>query len=109
MAISMPAPIAKYFVADSERDAAAVADCFTADAVVQDEGRTYAGHGAIREWKAGSSAKYSYTVEPFAIANDGDLTVVTSHLVGDFPGSQVDLRYLFTLTDGGISTLEIML
>jgi len=30
-------------------------------------------------------------------------TVVTSHLVGNFPGSPVDLRFFFTLEGGKIS------
>jgi hypothetical protein len=101
--------IAGYFEADRTGDAAAVADCSTADAIVRDEGHTYKGREAIQEWKAGSSAKYSYTVDPFAIADVGGRTVVTSHVVGDFPGSPVDLRYLFTLTGEGVSGLEIEL
>lgn len=109
MSITMPIAIAEYFDADRAGDATAVADCFTADAVVRDEGHTYTGRDAIYEWKAGSSKKYSYIVEPFAIVDDGDRTVVTSHVVGDFPGSPVDLRYLFTLTDEGVSGLEIKL
>lgn len=109
MAIKLPISIAEYFKADRTRDAAAVAECFTAEAVVRDEGHTYTGRDAIHDWKAGSSAKYSYTVEPFAIVEDGDRTVVTSHLVGDFPGSPVDLRCLFTLTDEGVAGLEIKL
>lgn len=109
MAIKLPSPIAGYFDADRKGDAIAVANCFTAHAVVRDEGRTYSGRDAIQDWKARSSAKYSYTVEPFAIADEGDRTVVTSHLAGDFPGSPVDLRYLFTLTDEAVSGLEIRL
>jgi ketosteroid isomerase-like protein len=109
MAMKLPVAIAEYFEADRKGDAAAVANCFTADAVVRDEGHTYTGRVAIQEWKASSSAKYSYAVEPFAIADDGGRTVVTGHVVGDFPGSPVDLRYLFTLTDEGVSGLEIEL
>jgi ketosteroid isomerase-like protein len=109
MDIKLPVAIAAYFEADRTRAAAAVADCFTADAIVRDEGHTYTGRDAIEEWKAGSSRKYSYTVEPFAIVREGDRTVVTSHVVGDFPGSPVDLSYLFTLTGEGVSGLEIKL
>lgn len=109
MTNKLPVAIADYFEADRTGNAAAVANCFTADAVIRDEGHTYTGREAIQGWKAGSGAKFSYTVEPFAIAGDGNHTVVTSHVVGDFPGSPVDLRYLFTLTDDGISGLEIKL
>jgi len=34
--------------------------------------------------------------------------VVTSHVVGDFPGSPIDLRYLFVLDDDRIAELEIV-
>lgn len=38
---------------------------------------------------------------------EGGRTIVTSHLVGDFPGSPIDLRYLFVLADTKIAQLEI--
>lgn len=107
MGIELPIAIAGYFDADRAGDAGAVADCFTTDAVVRDEGHTYTGRDAIRAWKANASTEYSYTVEPFAIADEGERTVVTSHVVGDFPGSPVDLRYLFTLADDQVVALEI--
>ena len=51
---------------------------------------------------------WDYTVEPFALAQQDGRTVVTSHLVGNFPGSPVDLRYFFVLKDGMIAELEIV-
>jgi ketosteroid isomerase-like protein len=107
MAIMLPGIVADYFEADRGGDAGAVAQCFTAEAVVRDEGRTHAGRDAIRAWKAQTTAKYIYTAEPLAIATSGGQTVVTSRLVGDFPGSPVDLRYLFVIADGAIAGLEI--
>jgi len=108
MSIPLPRPIAAYFEADRKEGAEAVARCFTDNATVKDEGHIYTGREAIRLWKAESSAKYSYTAEPVAIAQDDRRTVVTSHLVGDFPGSPVDLRYFFTLEDDDIAALEIV-
>lgn len=109
MAINLPGTISQYFAADQERGADAVAACFAERALVRDEGNTYAGRDAIRRWKAESAAKYSYTVEPIAMSTDGDRTVVTGHLVGDFPGSPVDLRYHFRLEGEKIAELEIVL
>lgn len=108
MAIDLPKAIAGYFAADDTKDAERVAHCFTKTAVVMDEGKTYSGRDAIQAWKASSSTKYSYTVEPFLLATDGRRTVVTSHLEGDFPGSPVDLRYLFVLKGEKIAELEIV-
>jgi hypothetical protein len=107
MTIDLPKPIAAYFAADS-RDGDAVACCFTAQAVVKDEGRAHIGHAAIAKWKAESSAKYTYTCEPVAVEDQHGKTVVTSHLVGDFPGSPIDLRYVFVLEGDKIGSLEIV-
>jgi ketosteroid isomerase-like protein len=109
MPVTLPYIIAEYFAADRKRSAEAVSDCFTDSAVVKDEGHTYTGREAIRQWKADSSAKYTYSVEPFSISTEGDRTTVVSHLAGDFPGGLVDLRYLFVLDGQKIVGLEITL
>ncbi len=109
MTIELPQAAANYFAADKGRSAEAVALCFAEGAIVKDEGNTYTGREAIRQWMADSSTKYTYTVEPFSIATEGGRTVVTSHLVGNFPGSPVDLRYFFTFEGDRIAELEIIL
>lgn len=108
MSIDLPGVIEAYFKADKKGNAQAISECFTQDAVVVDEGNTYTGRGAIRQWMANASTNYTYTVEPFALVEEGGRTVVTSHLVGNFPGSPVDLRYVFVLKDGIIAELEIV-
>lgn len=107
MSIELPGPIARYFAADKRSDATAIANIFTDDAIVQDERRTYAGRDAIQQWKIASSGKYTYTVDPFAIADEAGVTVITARLVGDFPGSPIDLRYRFSLDNDRIAGLEI--
>jgi hypothetical protein len=106
MAIDLPKPIVDYFQAD-QGGRGAVADCFTDAATVTDEGKTYVGRNAIREWKRASSQKYSYTVDPFSVEEVGGKIVVTAHVAGNFPGSPVDLRYFFQLEHGMIASLEI--
>ena len=106
MPMDLPNPISKYYEAD-RRDSSAVSEYFTEDAVVRDEGNTYLGRGAIHEWKTGSSKRYTYTVEPFALEEVEGKTVVTAHVVGNFPGSPVDLRYFFGLRGDKIASLEI--
>jgi uncharacterized protein (TIGR02246 family) len=107
MTIRLPNAIATYFAADKTSDAHKISECFTPDGVVVDEGNTYAGRDAIRQWMENASTQYTYTVEPFSVVEDAGQTVVTSHLVGNFPGSPVDLRYLFRLEEGQIARLEI--
>ena len=89
MAIDLPEVIDTYFKADKKGNAQAISECFTQDAVVTDEGNTY-------------------TVEPFAMEEEDGRTVITSHLVGNFPGSPVDLRYFFVLKDDRIAELKIV-
>ena len=104
--LNLPEPIAAYFAADTS-DGEAVAGCFTKRAVVKDEGHTHSGIAAIKAWKTGASAKYSYTSEPLAVEQKGGRYIVTSRLTGNFPGSPVDLRYVFRLERGKIARLEI--
>ena len=105
--IDLPLPISAYFKADAA-GGEAVAQCFTETAAVKDEGHIYAGRDAIRKWKSNASAKYNYVSQPFAVAAEGDRTVVTSHVTGNFPGSPVDLRYVFVLEGDKIAALEIL-
>lgn len=108
MTIQLPDAIARYFAADKQGKAEAISQCFTPDAVVVDEGNTYTGRDAIRQWMANASTQYTYTAEPFALTEEDGRTVVTSHLVGNFPGSPVDLRYSFVLDGDKIAELEIV-
>ena len=102
----LPVPIAAYFSADA-RHPEAVVDCFTEQATVKDESRTYTGIEAIKAWKTSSSTKYTYIAEPFALDRNADLQIVRVHVAGNFPGSPVDLQYQFRLDRGLIAALEI--
>src|SRR5258706_4673907 len=104
--LKLPKPIAAYFTAD-KGDGEAVSRCSSEDAVVKDEGHTHRGRAAIKTWKTDASAKYEYTSQPIACEEKVGKTIVTSHLVGNFPGSPVDLQFFFTLEGGKIVSLEI--
>ncbi|MBF9034120.1 DUF4440 domain-containing protein [Rhodobacterales bacterium HKCCE2091] len=106
MSIDLPPAVAAYFAADASGPAA-VAACFTEDAVVTDERHTHEGRDAIRSWREKAAAAFDYTVTPRAVRDEGAAKVVTGDLVGNFPGSPVVLDYRFTLADGLISRLEI--
>lgn len=108
MSINLPKPIDAYFAAD-RGDSAALASCFTDNAVVKDEGHTYNGLAAIKQWKTDASTKYTYTSVPFACEETDGQTIVTSRLTGNFPGSPVDLRFIFGLEGERIASLEIVL
>lgn len=107
MTVTLPKGIEAYFAADRDGGPDAVAAAFSENGVVKDEGRTHEGRGAIRRWKAGTTQKYTYTMEPFFIATENGRTQVTCHVVGDFPGSPVDLRFFFILENDKIAQLEV--
>ena len=107
MTLNLPRPVAAYFAAD-KTDSDALSQCFTDDAVVKDEGHTYHGRAAIKQWKAEASTKYQYTSEPFACEQKDGKIIVTSRLTGNFPGSPVNLRFFFGLEGEKIASLEII-
>ena len=104
--LNLPERVAAYFNAD-QRDGEAVARCFTERGTVEDEGQSYSGHAAIKAWKTAASRKYSYTSEPFAQEQKEGRTIVKTRLTGNFPGSPVDLQFVFRLERGKIAHLEI--
>lgn len=104
--LTLPDPIAAYFLAD-RHSPEAVARCFTTDGVVVDEGRRHVGRDAIQAWKAAATTAFRYTIEPVALARSDDQHVVTGRVSGEFPGSPIDLRYRFRLAAGLIGFLEI--
>jgi hypothetical protein len=104
--LNLPDPIAAYFDAD-RRDGRAVARCFTNHGRVTDEGQTYVGHPAIEAWKTAISARFSYSADPVSLERAGRGYVVTSRVTGTFPGSPVNLQFVFTLERGKIASLGI--
>ena len=106
MSIKLIKPVACYFTAD-KGDAEAIASCFAQHAVVKDEGHTYTGLAAIKQWKMSASTKYTYTSVPIATEEKDGKTIVTSRVSGNFPGSPVDLRYFSEVEGDKISSLEI--
>jgi len=100
-------PIAIYIAAENRGDTEAMAECFAEDAVVRDEGRTIKGLAAIKRWKAETKEKYQHTVEPLASVQEGDKTIVTNRLTGNFPGSPIELQFIFKLDGDKIASLEI--
>jgi hypothetical protein len=106
--MSAPAVITRYLVAAPAGDFVALADCFTADGTVTDEGHTYRGRTEIIGWRESLASQWTFTTtvtssEPIS----DDEYRVTVHVVGDFPGGVVDLTYQFVLHDDLIADLTI--
>lgn len=107
MSVDLPTPIAIYIAAENQGDTEALAQCFAEHAVVRDEGQTINGLAAIKQWKAETKRKYQHTVEPLRSAQKDGKTIVTSRLTGNFPGSPIELQFIFKLDGDKIASLEI--
>ncbi|HEX3791778.1 MAG TPA: nuclear transport factor 2 family protein [Pseudonocardiaceae bacterium] len=108
MGRTVPEVIVSYFRASTEGDVDALLACFTEDAAVTDEGRTVHGHTEIRTWRKNVATAFTYTMEFLAAEQTGPAEHVSTYrLVGDFPGSPVDLRFRFELRGELIAALEI--
>ena len=108
MSIHLPPPIELYVRVENSGDVEALSECFAPNATVRDEGHTYEGLAAIREWKADTKKKYNHTVAPLEVARRDGKTVLKAKLTGDFPGSPVTLEFSFVLEAGKIVSLEIL-
>ena len=104
----LPRTIASYLTAHRTRDANTAITCFTNDAVVTDDGKTYQGTADIRTWLEQSAGEYTYTIELIGAEKiDNEHYTAVNHLEGDFPGGALDLHFRFALRDGRIANLVI--
>jgi len=107
VSIALPGPVAAYFAAEEAGDADALARCFAEHGVVRDEGGTFRGVAAIREWNAAARLKYHHTVEPLSAVESNGQTIVIGKVSGDFPNSPLNLEHAFVLEGDKIASLVI--
>ena len=86
----------------------ALGRCFAESAVVRDEGKTIEGLAAIKKWMVETKQKYQHTIEPLASTQKDGKTIVTNRLTGNFPGSPIELEFVFMLDHDKIAALEIL-
>jgi len=108
VASNLPKPIALYIAAENSGDANLFGQCFAENGVVSDENETHKGLAAIKKWKAETKKKYQHTVDPQSVKEDGGKFIVTNRLTGNFPGSPIELDFIFTLQGDKILSLEIL-
>lgn len=108
---TVPPVIAQYMVAQGDATPwESIAQAFTSDAHVNDEGIDYHGEDGVRAWLTKTEGEYTYTTTLTGQRQDGpDQWTVLAHLEGDFPGGVVDLPFRFTLRGDKISKLIIAL
>ena len=105
---NLPKPIRLYIAGENTGDANLFDQCFAEDAGVRDENETHRGLAEIKKWKAETKKKYQHTVDPLSVSERDGRFIVTSRLTGNFPGSPIELEFVFTLNDDKIVSLEIL-
>ena len=107
MNTNVPSLVATYLAAEKAKDTEMLGRCFREDAVVRDEGREHRGVAAIKAWHREVNANFRYVVEPLEASVGGPTVVVRARVEGDFPGSPVELRFNFTVSENRIVSLEV--
>ena len=106
--MNLPSPIQTYFDADRKNDGDVLIHVFAPDAVVKDEGQSYAGRQAIDAWWREAKAKYRHVIEPLdGITVMDDVTRVRTKVTGQFPGSPITRTFAFRLKGDQILSLDI--
>jgi hypothetical protein len=107
MSLQLPVSIERYIQIANSGTPDAVPECFAVDAIVRDEGQTYEGLAAIKNWMTATKEKYRHTVTPLEFAERGGQSVLKARLAGSFPGSPITVNFSFVLTGGKIRSLAI--
>jgi ketosteroid isomerase-like protein len=105
--MNLPAPVRRYFEAETSHDIRALAAAFAPDAVVRDEGAEHEGQKAICAWWLAAKSKYQHVAEPIELTKADGTVSVQARVSGRFPNSPAMLRFSFTLADDRIAALEI--
>jgi hypothetical protein len=107
MSLQLPVSVARYIQIANSGTPDAVPECFAADAIVRDEGQTYEGAAAIKDWMAATKKKYNHTITPLELAEHGGQSILKARLAGSFPGSPITVNFNFALAGDKIRALKI--
>jgi hypothetical protein len=105
---NLPEPIRLYIAGENTGDANLFGQYFAEGAAVRDENETHRGLAEIKKWKAETKEKYQHTVDPLSVSEKDGRFIVTNRLTGNFPGSPIELEFVFTLDGDKIVSLEIL-
>lgn len=105
--MQLPPLVAQLVNAQNTFDSEAYTECFTASAIVHDEGKTHAGKKEIRAWIEDANDKYQSTMKPLQYEESGPNGTLTAEVSGTFPGSPIVLQFHLGLKDGLIDRLSV--
>lgn len=106
--IQLPQTIETYYHASGLYDDNLLAGCFAEDAMLVDEGKEYYGPKAISRHILKENRRAKVMTELTNCTEKNDKTVVTAIISGNFDGSPIPLDFHFTLNNGKIKALNIV-
>jgi hypothetical protein len=105
--MELPKLIARYVATQNNYDSEGYTECFTDQAIVNDEGKTHTGKAEIRQWIEESNKKYRSKMKPLNYAESGPNGTLTAEVSGTFPGSPIVLQFHLGLKDDLIDSLKV--
>jgi ketosteroid isomerase-like protein len=105
MDVILPAPVQAFFDATNAGDTEAFLAAFAADGVVDDWGRTFQGHEAIRGWSDRENIGAHATFAVTDVVETEDAYVVTATVGGD--GFNGPSHFTFQVADGLVTRMTI--
>ncbi|MDI4643508.1 nuclear transport factor 2 family protein [Cohnella hashimotonis] len=109
----LPQVIQAFIAASNKPDPEAYVDCFSEDATVRDEGKTWVGKDAIKKWSDEHHFSANVTLDPQRYRQHEAETMVVFKVDGDFDKTGLpDPLYLdfhFQIRDHQIKQLAIQL
>ena len=103
--MNLPNIITALVNSQNQYESHSYADCFTDNAVVFDEGKTYNGKTEIENWISEANNEYKTIMKP--LNYDEKENILSAEISGTFPGSPAILKYHFELNNGLIQSLKI--
>ncbi len=102
---ALPEPVARLLQAANDNDVDAFLAGFTADGVVDDWGREFAGADAIRSWSDNEFIGKRVTLDVRDTEQSGTTTVVTAQVGGD--GFNGPSHFSFTVEGDRVARMTI--
>jgi len=104
----VPEVVASYLKAHVVQDYATAVTYLAEDVTVLDDGHTLQGRDETLAAFDASAQQFEVTTTLHSVSKPADdVWEVGTHLSGNFPGGEVDLRMIFTVVDTAIQKLEI--
>ena len=104
----VPEVVGNYLKAHIVQDYATAVTYLAEDVTVLDDGHTLQGRDETLKAFDASAQQFEVTTTLNSVSKPSDdVWEVSTHLSGNFPGGEVDLRMIFTVLDDTIQELEI--